>query len=299
PTGADTVVPVEEIASADGTATLTAPAGIDPGQFVHRQGTDYASGDALLAPGTPLAAPEVAVLSSVGQGHVRVGGVPRVAVVSTGDELVAAEDPVLPHQIRRANDYAIAAALRQRGVGTPAAVHLRDDPEAMRAAVAELLDATDVLVLSGGVSKGRFDYLPGILDELGVVKAFHRVRQRPGKPMWFGTLGEKLVFALPGNPVSALVCLHRYVLPALALGAGGTPRFGRAVLGADLAFRGDLTRFVPVIVTPDAGGAPVAVPRELNTSGDFFGLAGTQGFVELDGDQGHWRAGTAVPFHPW
>ena len=301
PRGADTVVPVERIRTSDGHAELEEGYEPEPGQFIHRRGSDHGAGSRLLDAGTLLGAPEVAVLASQGLATVAVGRRPAVAVVSTGNELVAAGATVAPHEIRQSNGPAILASLLQHGHAGSRHLHLRDEPAVMRRRLGALLDEFPVLLLSGGVSKGKADYVPGIMAELGVEVAFHRVSQRPGKPMWFGTRGETLVFALPGNPVSALVCFRRYVLPALLKAAGSAAGTAEetAVLGADHAFRPALTCFLPVRAARAADGSPVAMPAPTNTSGDFTALAGTTGFVELELERDRHTAGTAVALYRW
>ncbi|WP_405236588.1 molybdopterin molybdotransferase MoeA [Lentisalinibacter orientalis] len=300
PSGADTVIPVERVRITDGTAELEEGYEPEPGQFIHRRGSDHVAGTGLLEPGCVLGAPEVAVLAAQGLATVGVGRRPPAAVVSTGNELVSAGAPVAAHEIRLSNGPAILSSLLRHGHAGSRHVHLRDEPQLMRERLAALLDEYPLLLLSGGVSKGKADYVPGILAELGVEVIFHRVSQRPGKPMWFGARGGTLVFALPGNPVSALVCFRRYVLPALLRGAGHTgPTVETAVLGADYAFRPPLTCFLPVRAETDADGSLVAMPAPTNTSGDFTALAGTTGFVELDRDRERFAAGTPVILHRW
>jgi molybdopterin molybdotransferase len=207
---------------------------------------------------------------------------------------------VAAHQIRLSNGPAILSSLLGHGHAGSRHAHLPDEPEVMRERLTALLDEFPVLLLSGGVSKGKADYVPGIMAELGVEVIFHRVSQRPGKPMWFGARGATLVFALPGNPVSALVCFRRYVLPALLRGAGYSgPTAETALLGADYEFRAPLTCFLPVRAETDAAGSLVAIPAPTNTSGDFTGLAGTTGFVELERERERFAAGTPVALHRW
>ena len=179
--------------------------------------------------------------------------------------------------------------------------HVVDDREALKASIARQLDTRDVLILSGGVSMGQRDYVPEVLRELGVERVFHKIAQRPGKPMWFGMGAQgQAVFALPGNPVSALVCGTRYVMPAL-LGAMGrvAPAPSRVTLAEPIAFAATLTYFVPVKMQPDALGLPVAMPLPPQTSGDFSALTQTDGFVELPPDQRHFPAGFIATYYPW
>ncbi|MET0534021.1 MAG: molybdopterin molybdotransferase MoeA, partial [Steroidobacter sp.] len=217
PIGCDCVVPVENIEMRDGIAHLRDDAPAPVRHFhVHMRGIDSRRGDLLLASGCRLGSPEVAVIASNGQSHATVARTPRIMVISTGDELVEPGQPLRDWQISRSNVYAVTASLRQHGYTSLAQDHVPDDLPTLRTRLREHLDSHDVLILSGGVSMGRFDYIPQVLQELGVRVVFHKVSQRPGKPLWFGVgAAGQTVYALPGNPVSTLVCLTRYVLPGL------------------------------------------------------------------------------------
>lgn len=301
PPGADCVVPVEQIRVADGVATIADDARVAPRQFVHGRASDHPRGALLLAAGTVIRSPEMAVLASAGNPVVRVARRPRFAVIALGDELVDAGEPIAPHQIRRSNDRAIVAALRLHGYPDVASEHVLDDPRTIEARVAARLTEADVLILSGGVSMGRYDYVPGVLQSLGVERVFHNVAQRPGKPMWFGVHSDgKAVFALPGNPVSTLVCFTRYVLPAVAHALGTRPAPPpRVALAEAVSCPAPLTYFVPVVLGQDADGVMRARPRLTNTSGDFAALAGTDGFVELPLEAQRVEAGYLAPLFRW
>jgi molybdopterin molybdotransferase len=302
PVGTDCVIPVERTSRNGDQIAVSEDAAPAVGAFVHRRGSDHTRDTALLAPGLTLAAPEMAVLASSGLATVAIAARPRIAVLPTGDELVAPGQPIAPHQIRRSNDYALSAALARRGFHQVVTQALPDDPEVMHARIASHLDSQDALILTGGVSMGQFDHLPAIMRSLGVEVVFHRIRQRPGKPMWFGvdTARKAVVFALPGNPVSSLVCLIRYALPALthALGATQLPRMPIR-LSQDVSFAPPLTWHLPVVVEYRDSGVPVAVPKPTNTSGDFASLAGTTGFVELPADRDRFPAGYVAPLSIW
>jgi molybdopterin molybdotransferase len=301
PQGTDTVVPVERIDRANGLAALEDGYAPSAGQCVHRRGSDHRQGDVLLEPGTVIGPPEMAVLTVGGRGDVAVTQAPRIAVISTGDELVPPGADIAPFQVRSSNDLAIEAALRRRGFDRLTRTLLRDDPAALREAIGRLHEASDILVLSGGVSMGEFDYVPATLAALGVEVIFHKVTQRPGLPMWFGRdRGDKVVFALPGNPVSSLVCLVRYVLPALRLALGAAPEPARhARLDSAVTFTPDLTWFLPVALEWSGSGALSAQPRPTNTSGDFVALAGTSGFIELPRGHDEFPAGFAARYFEW
>ncbi|MBV9622300.1 MAG: molybdopterin molybdotransferase MoeA, partial [Gammaproteobacteria bacterium] len=276
PGGCDAVVPLEDLEVEAGAATLRAGLRVGAWQNVHRRGSDTRQGSLLVGAGVRLHAPEIAIAAAAGMARIRVSSQPMLAVISTGDELVEPGEPVEPHQIRRSNAYGIVSALREQGFQRVADDHLRDDPAELRARLRFHLDTHDVLILSGGVSAGRFDLVPGVLEELGVRAIFHKVAQRPGKPLWFGVgPAGTAVFGLPGNPVSTLVCFTRYVLPALLGSLGHAPEpVARIALAAPVTVTPPLTHFVPVRTQQDDWGRDWAVPVTVNGSGDFSSLSG-------------------------
>jgi molybdopterin molybdotransferase len=298
PPGADTIVPVERLEIQGTEATINASE-ISARQFIHVRGSDGRRGAALLAPGMRLGPAEIAVLAGAGRAEVSVASVPRIAAISTGDELVDPGEPVEPFQIRSSNDFAIEASLHRSGLATITRTRLKDDPATMLAAVRALHESHDALILSGGVSMGEFDFVPGVMKSLGAELVFHRIRQKPGRPMWFGVSGaQKPIFALPGNPVSTLVCLTRYVAPALRCSAGlPDARPERVRLTERVEGPADFTYFLPVKLSSSDEGVALAEPRPTNTSGDFVSLAGTDGFVELPA--GTHDAGTVARLFRW
>jgi molybdopterin molybdotransferase len=301
PADCDAVIPVEQIQSRDGEVEFGANVAVEPWQNVHRRGSDSRQGALLLSAGTRLTAPEVAIAASAGMARVRVSSQPMVVVISTGNELIEPGDPILPHQIRRSNVYAIASALRRHGFQRVADDHVPDDLEALKERLKFHLDTHDVLVLSGGVSMGRFDLVPRVLQELGVDVVFHKVAQRPGKPMWFGVAPSgAAVFALPGNPVSTLVCLARYVLPALFASMGQAPEPAEKIaLNAAVDVSPALAFFLPVRVEVDDWGRAWASPSPTHGSGDFVALAGTDGFVELPPGPNTYPKGFVTRLYRW
>lgn len=301
PTGCDTVVPVERLCIADGIAALESGYQPEPWLHVHRRAADARRGDRLLAPGMRLAAPEMAIAASAGCARLAVSRLPGIAVVSTGDELVEPGAPLLDHQVRRSNSYGLGAALALAGYTPQTDQHLPDHRETITEALGQLLDTHEVLVLSGGVSAGRYDYVPQALAALGVREVFRQVAQRPGRPLWFGERAPgRIVFALPGNPVSVLVCLTRYVIPALAAITAldpGPP--AQVVLAEPYDFPAPLSCFLPVRLRYDRDGRTLAVPQPTGGSGDFISLAGTDGFVELPRGPALHPAGLTLAFHRW
>ena len=301
PGGADTVVPVERVQRNGAAASITADATVAAEQFVHRRGSDRVQGSLCLSAGTRLGPPEMAVLAGAGCATALVADLPRVAVMSTGDELVDPGKPIAPHQIRSTNDRAVEASVTQHRLGHVTRARLRDDANALAIAIDRLDSEHDLLVLSGGISMGKFDFVPSVLTELGAKLVLQKVQQRPGRPMWFGVSARgKPIFALPGNPVSTLVCATRYLLPALRQ-ASGLPAARRELveLTAPIEASPTLTLFTPVTLSSSDRGTLLAAPHPTNTSGDFVTLAGTDGFVELAAKRGSYPAGTVARLFRW
>lgn len=212
PQGADGVVRVEDTVDRDDSVEIRIP--VEKGANVRLPGGDLRSGDLVLDTGRVLAPPDLGLLASLGLATVPVIRRPTVAILSTGDELVDVGQPLGPGQIVNSNAYALAAAVEESG-GVPIVQSIvRDRPNLIRAAFREALQF-DVVLSTGGVSVGRFDYVREILAELGYQERFWKVAQKPGKPLTFGTCGNAAVFGLPGNPVSCLVCFYVYAVPAL------------------------------------------------------------------------------------
>jgi molybdopterin molybdotransferase len=301
PVAADCVIPVEKYDIVDGVVSLKSAVAATPYHNVHRRGSDSRQGALLLKSGTLLRAPEIAVAASAGMARVRVSSQPAVMIISTGDELVEPGDPIADYQVRRSNAYACAATLRKRGFARVGDDHLLDDEDILRERLALHLTTHEVVILSGGVSMGKFDLVPKVLVQLGVQEVFHNVAQRPGRPMWFGIGPQgQSVFGLPGNPVSTLVCLIRYVIPAIAE-AMGTSRLApeRLALAAPVTFQPPLAYFLPVAVEHDDWGRPWVNPRPPNGSGDFLSLAGSDGFVELPPGPNTYPKGFVCNVYRW
>ncbi len=305
PAGCDAVIPIEQSRLAEiepQTVSFEPELRIAVGQNIHRRGSDVRQGALLLATGVRLGAPEIAVAAGAGMPRIRVSAQPTISVVSTGNEIIEPGEPILAHQVRRSNAYGIVAALRRRGFQRIADEHLPDELGALKARLRVLVQTHDVLILSGGVSAGRLDLVPAALAGIGVREVFHKVAQRPGKPLWFGMAPTgTAVFALPGNPVSTLICLARYVLPALYAAMGETPPRApeRIALAAAVEVRATLAFFMPVKITIDDWGRPWAEPRTTNGSGDYAALTGTDGVVELPPGPHTHPKGFVARLHRW
>ncbi|WP_372975374.1 molybdopterin molybdotransferase MoeA [Muriicola sp.] len=290
----DTVVMYEHLSVEGDIATLQKIP--ERGQNIHLKGSDHHKGDLLLKKDTRIGPAEMGVLATVGKDKVIVRRKPKIAVISTGNELVDVGDTPMLHQIRRSNSYSLYGALQEVGI-RPMLLHLDDDVDLMRQKLSYLIDGMDVLILSGGVSKGKFDYLPQVLEELKVEKIFHRVAQRPGKPFWFGKSERfsTLVFSFPGNPVSTFLNFYLYFVPWYykSQQLSSEPTYVR--LAKMVENRSDLTIFKGVRILIKEGNL-VAEALDSSGSGDLVHLSEISGFVQLDPSDKAYDKDQLVPF---
>ncbi|WP_354698353.1 Molybdopterin molybdenumtransferase [Paraconexibacter sp. AEG42_29] len=290
PAGADAVIMVERtVEPGDGTVRVDAPTA--PSQNVRGAGEDMRAGTTVLTAGMPVDAAAIGIAAGAHAAALACARRPRVAILSTGDELVPPGAPLGPGQIHNSNALTLAALATTAGADVVARVHVTDTAEATRDAIAAVLQDVDVLVLSGGVSVGPHDHVKGALEASGVREDFWRVALRPGKPTWFGTRGDALVFGLPGNPVSAMVTFLLFVRPAL-----------RALQGADPAARRiavALLEDVPrtegrdelVRVTLADGGATLTGPQGSHV---LTSMRGADGLARIPAGTGDLVRGTEV-----
>ncbi|MEX2382460.1 MAG: molybdopterin molybdotransferase MoeA [Opitutales bacterium] len=280
PFGGNAVIPHEATGPLPGDRIRIAGC-VSRGQFVHRRGSDALAGDILVRPGMRIDGNVLAIAATVGLTSLVVNRLPTITVLATGKELVPVGATPLPHQIRASNGPLIAALLKERGLESTLAL-VDDDPSRVRAAVESALADADVVITTGAVSKGDHDNLPAIFAELGVTCRFHGVRQKPGKPLWYGEDDTgKRIFALPGNPVSTYVCLLRHVLPTIAGTRATLPPLPLVALARKTNNPLPLTRFLPVRTDScTRTGKTLATPVEINTSGDFISTLGCAGFTE-------------------
>lgn len=301
PPGSEAVVPVEQAVERDGRVTL--PAGLKPENHIARRGCERRAGDLVLPAGslvTPLA---VAAAAACGLATLSVVPRPAAAVVSTGNELAKAGSDPGPWAIRDSNRPMLEALVREAGMRLKHSMHAGDAPEQLGEAFNLALEA-DVVVVSGGVSMGRYDLVPEAAADAGVTRLFHKVWQKPGKPLFFGIVeGEprRYFFGLPGNPLAVHFCFRRYVLPAARLLAGlplpGEPE--PAVLAEACRARGDRPSWLPALVEPaPSGGRPTARLLPVGGSADIFGAAPANALVLVDPDWGTLKPGTEVTWVP-
>ncbi|MCH8231239.1 MAG: molybdopterin molybdotransferase MoeA [Bacteroidetes bacterium] len=267
-----------------------------PYQNVHRMGEDRKAGELLIPEGTIIAAPEIGVMASAGMWEVLVYDIPHVAIISTGDELVEVNEVPEAHQIRKSNVYSIQTELTGLGIVSEL-FHLPDSKDALFQSLQSIMKEYPVLILSGGVSKGKLDYVPGVLEALGIKKFFHGVKQRPGKPFWFGRSGDNTVFALPGNPVSTFMCFQRYVKMWFERCLSVSPKRFYAGLTEDILFKPELTYFLQVKIHVTPHGKIEAAPVAGHGSGDLANMLQADGFLELPPGQPQFRAGDSFPLH--
>lgn len=328
PLGCDTVIRYEDLKIADGFAEILIE-NIIFQQNLHFKGIDRKQNDAVILRGGKISAAEIATAATLGKMHLQVAKLPKIAIVSTGDELVDIGDTPLPYQIRRSNVYAIKAMLEMEFKIKAKLFHFNDDKTLIFNGLKTILTHYDIVILSGAVSEGKFDFVPMALADLGVEKLFHKVAQRPGKPFWFGVCSghfsrrtasnqrlklplqedsQTTVFALPGNPVSTFLCAYRYVVPFIekSLGVKISPK-PYAALSEKVVFKADLTYFLPVkldfTVPPSRddhesvkGSVLMAKPLAGHGSGDLANLNDADGFLELPQKRDVFEAGEAFPF---
>ncbi|MEZ4521018.1 MAG: molybdopterin molybdotransferase MoeA [Thermomicrobiales bacterium] len=219
PNGADAVVPIENTVVSNGHVRISQPS-VSAGDNIRPIGSDMVKGEEILAAGIRLTPPDLGLLASLGHAQVEVGKRPKVAVFSTGDEVVAPDVEPGPGQIRDSNRFSLAYAAESAGAEVVINRHVPDAESDLRTAFSEALEVADVIVTSGGVSMGDRDLVKALLGEFAEVH-FRRVFMKPGKPLNFATTGNTLIFGLPGNPVSCLVSFHMFAVPALSILQGG------------------------------------------------------------------------------
>ncbi|SEA22873.1 molybdopterin molybdochelatase [Arachidicoccus rhizosphaerae] len=308
----DAVIRYEDCVIEDGSARLLPDLEVKPGMNIHYRGKDKQQGEILAEKNRVLTPALIGLAASTGQARLRVKKLPRIVVISTGDEMVPLTEVPTAYQLRRSNGIVVKSCLAKYKIH-PQLMHLNDELEQVRTALTECLQQYDVLIITGGVSMGKFDFIPQVLSELGVQKQFHKVRQRPGKPFWFGSFKDarqqaselrhpvsKLIFALPGNPVSVFMCLNRYFLPWLQASLGlSEPGYEYAVLNSDILFKPALQYFAQVKLKVNNTGVVEATPLTTNGSGDFSNLMYADAFMELPGDRADGRFKKGECFKVW
>ncbi|RBI92749.1 molybdopterin molybdenumtransferase MoeA [Elizabethkingia miricola] len=286
----DTVIRYEDITVDNGIATINI--NIEKGQNIHLKGKDKKAGEILVKANQVITPAIIGIAASVGKTSLWVKKLPKIVIISTGDEMISPELTPTAFQLRRSNGVTISSVLEKYKIKADL-IHLNDDYEEIKKELSNCIDIYDILLMSGGVSMGKFDYLPQVCEELGIKKLFHKIKQRPGKPFWFGkSQNQKLVFAFPGNPVSVFMCLHRYFIPWLERSLEipqSSPLY--AILENDIEFPFSLQYFAQTKLQINKQGQLIANIVDTNGSGDFSHLAETNAFVELPLEQNTFRKG--------
>jgi molybdopterin molybdotransferase len=311
PEGADAIIPVEKTEMVADNVVRFLDLDVNSGEHILRQGASTKVGDVVLEAGVALRPIEIGILAEVGHGLPLVQPRPRVAVLPTGNELVSIGERPAPGQIRNSNGPMLVASAARDGADATELPIASDDVSILRQLISEGL-AADVLVLSGGVSAGKFDLVPNVLGALDVRMAFHKIALRPGKPLWFGVReagGHRtLVFGLPGNPVSSLVCYELFVRPTIAALAGrgfAGPPSARATLGHEFNYKGGRASCLPArisrrtcsaAISSHDGGETLATVEILpwHGSADLAALGHANALVRLGTEPVQLPAGSTV-----
>lgn len=304
PNHTNAVIRYEDVIIENGVAKIQIHEIIDF-QNIHKKGKDKKAGDVLVHLNKKISAAEIGVIATVGKSIVKVAKQPKVIIVSTGDELVGVDEIPLEHQIRRSNVFSLVSLLEKLNISAETA-HITDDKPILKQKISTYLKDYDVLLFSGAVSKGKYDFLPEVLEELGVEKLFHKVAQRPGKPFWFGTKTENdnnfnkieknnikeqaVIFAFPGNPISTFVNCLAYFYPWYQKSVQCNQNEITAILGEDVSFKPNLVYFLQVKLASEAGNL-VAYPVKGNGSGDLASLVNSDAFIQLPNNKIHFKKG--------
>jgi molybdopterin molybdotransferase len=305
PPGADAIIRLED--TDGGTAQVRVNIGaVRPELNIIRKGQNLRTGEVVLSRGRRLRPADVAMLAELGCGMVSVHRRARAAVLATGDELVPPGEPLGPGQICTSNELLLLAQLRGWGCDAAGLGIARDTEDHLRERIAAGLDR-DVMLLTGGVSMGSLDLVPKVLTDLGVRQVFHKVHMKPGKPMWFGirdnpaSARRTLIFALPGNPVSTMVCSELFVRPALAKLAGSEqpiPRRITARLSRDHRFRDERPTYFPAWLAVSGDGVTVT-PTAWRGSSDVRSTVDANSLIAFAAGERMYAAGEAVEVIPF
>jgi molybdopterin molybdotransferase len=295
PTGADCVVMVEHVKATEGVLIVDHGRTLEPGENIVPSGAEAKSGSVIVPAGTRLAAAHIAAAAACGYASVRVYARPRVAILATGDELVPVDHTPLTHQIRNSNSYSLAAQITFAGA-QPVILPVAPDDEAEIESAISSASGCDLLLLSGGVSMGKYDFVEQALLALGAEFIFTGAKIQPGRPVVFGKLPQQYFFGLPGNPISTMVTFLLFAQPLIAALSGeasGGPHFALARLAHDYRTKPGLTRFLPARINFSIA-SPQATIIPWQGSGDLASTASANGFVVVPSHAESLAAGDSV-----
>ncbi len=279
PAGSDAVQKVELTRETDDGRTVSILEPTEKGRYMIRRASEAKKGKRIVGSGTVITENMIAVLAAFGYSSPIVGKRPRVAIMSTGSEIVDIAEKPGRDQIRNSNSVMLSVLCRKAGAETTVFPLVLDDVDALKDGIAAAATDTDIFVITGGVSVGKYDHTKDALAALGAKTYFDKLRLKPGKPMVFARLGETLVFGLPGNPVSAAVTFYLFVRTAIMRLAGASSaqlRNGFAVSERDLKGALERDTYLPVTLETDSNGRSIAAPLEWSGSSDFVGFASAE-----------------------
>ncbi len=296
PKGADTIVQQEWV-RVDGDRIFFDLEKLTQGMNLRRAGSQCEQGQLILHEGTRITPGTLGLLASLGVAEVTVFAAPQVSIVLTGDEVVEVGQALQPGQIYNANGPALLGYLSQLGITEVKIFKVKDDPNEVIRVIGEALATSDVLLLTGGISVGDFDFVKEGLAQNGVETLFYKVKQKPGKPLLAGVKGNQLVFALPGNPASVLTCFMQYVKPSLGQWMGNPAAWEQPrsyPLATNWEKQVKLTVFLKARLV--SGQAKVMPGQE---SFNLLSFGSADGLIEIGEDQQSLKEGTLVWFYPW
>lgn len=296
PRGADTVVQQEWVTVIGDTIFFELEK-LGKGMHVRKAGSQCQTGELILNSGTQVTPGTIGLLASLGIEQVEVISLPSLSIILTGDEIIEIGQALQPGQIYNANGPALIAYLSKMGISEVKVLKVKDEKSEVTRVIGEALEASDVVLLTGGISVGDYDFVKGSLAENGVLQLFYKVKQKPGKPIFAGVKGEKMVFALPGNPASVLTCFIQYVKPFLLRLLGNPDAWNAPVyfpIATDFNKKAPLTIFLKAKLD---NGRVIILPAQESFNLLSFGIA--DGVVEIPQELEHVEAGSLVAFYPW
>lgn len=296
PKGADTVIQ-QELISRVGAEIFFEQKQISLGMNVRKRGAQCQKGEIVISSHTQLSPGSIGLLASLGIQSVSVFKSPKIGIILTGDEIIDLGNELMPGQIFNSNGPALEAYLNKLGIREINSYKAKDEASEVVKVIQQALDEVDVLLLTGGISVGDYDFVKSGLEKNGVSQLFYKVKQRPGKPLYCGYKEEKIIFALPGNPASVLSCFIQYVKPILLEWMGNTSAWQKPLLlpvSQDFDKKAGLTFFLKA---KNQEGKAVILPGQESFNLLPFGIA--DGLVEIPDDQEHVEEGSLVAFYPW
>lgn len=285
PEGTNTIIRIEDLEIIEGQAVLRAGVVVKKGQNIHFKGMDVAEGLIIIPEYSVISAGVIAVAASMGYAKLKVSQRKKVGIISSGGEIVDVNIQPKPYQIRRSNDLMVGGILQ----GFCSEINYyttKDDFDTISDTLEQCLSENDICITIGGISKGKFDYIPDVLKELGAEIFFSKVKQKPGKPIIFSKKQGKYIFSLPGNPASAFICSYLYILPFLKKQLGFSNEKYTAILSEDYKNSSPLHRIVEMKVFYESGKIFVT-PIKTNGSGDLRGLAFAQALGILEPEKAY------------